>query len=253
MGAEAASGKDHFAAARYRLHGRRKGKKLRPGQAALLRDALPRLAVSLPEPGRLLDPRGLFASGCREVWLEIGFGGGEHLAAQAAAHREIGFIGSEVYLNGVVKLLGLIAGPDAAGGKAPAARAPLENVRIFPEDARLLIEALLPASIGGVFMLFPDPWPKTRHHKRRLVSEETLTALARVMAPGAELRLATDDPAYRDAMLETLAAARAFEGPAGGAQGLALRPTDWPPTRYEAKALAGGAACRYLIYRRRDA
>jgi tRNA (guanine-N7-)-methyltransferase len=231
-------------AAPYRLYGRRKGKPLRAGQQALLEDLLPRLHIALPATGASLDPKRLFPAGCRAVWLEIGFGGGEHLAAQAEAHPAIGLIGSEVYLNGVVKLL-------AACVRARAATAPRDNIRIFPDDARLLLDALTPGSIGRVFILFPDPWPKTRHHRRRIVAPETLAALARIMETGAELRLATDDLAYADAMVETLAAAAdLFAGPAGGTPGLAERPPDWPPTRYEMKARAAGAVCRYLLYRR---
>jgi tRNA (guanine-N7-)-methyltransferase len=228
----------------YRLYGRRKGKPLRAGQQALLDDLLPRLRVALPATAGGLDPKRLFPAACRAVWLEIGFGGGEHLAAQAEAHPEIGLIGSEVYLNGVVKLLAAVA-------RARTAVPPRHTIRIFPDDARLLIDALAPSSIGRVFILFPDPWPKTRHHRRRIVAPETLAALARVMAAGAELRLATDDLAYADAMIETLAAAaRIFAGPAGGAPGLTERPPDWPPTRYEMKARAAGATPRYLLYRR---
>ncbi len=222
-----------------RLYGRRTGKKLRPGQAGLLRDLLPRLAIALPVPGGVLDPLALFAPPCQAVWLEIGFGGGEHLSAQASAHPEIGFIGCEPFRNGVAKLL------------AEIRLRGLGNLRVHAGDARPLLEALAPASIGRVFVLFPDPWPKKRHHKRRLVQPETLDLMARVMADGAELRLATDHPDYAAWMLAALAAHDAFAGPAGGPDGLAERPDDWPPTRYEAKASRRGASCRYLQLRRR--
>src|SRR5205085_6025200 len=150
---------------RRRLYGRRRGRPLRPGQQQLFETLLPQLAITLPETGRL-DPRPLFPAGASAVWLEIGFGGGEHLAEQAARHPEIGFIGSEVFENGVAKLL------------AEIDRRRLGNVRLFANDARPLIEALAPASIGRVFILFPDPWPKQRHHKRRLVAAPTLDCLA---------------------------------------------------------------------------
>lgn len=222
-----------------RLHGRRTGKKLRPGQASLVRDLLPRLSIVLPAPGEKLSPLSLFAPPCNAVWLEIGFGGGEHLSAQASTHPEIGLIGCEPFLNGVAKLL------------AEIQRRGLGNVRLHVADARPLLEALAPASIARIFALFPDPWPKKRHHKRRLIQPETLDLLARAMSDGAELRLATDHPDYAAWIVAALTAHGAFAGPEGGPDGLAGRPDDWPPTRYEAKASRRGAPCRYLQYRRR--
>ena len=163
-----------------RIYGRRRGRPLRPGQRHLQETLLPRLAVTPPETG-VLDPASLFAERPESVWLEIGFGAGEHLAAQAEAHPEIGFIGCEVFENGVARLV------------AEIARRGLGNIRIFPDDVRVLLDALAPASLDRVFILFPDPWPKARHHKRRLVSTATLDRLAVLMRTGAELRLATDD------------------------------------------------------------
>ncbi|HLY44022.1 MAG TPA: tRNA (guanosine(46)-N7)-methyltransferase TrmB, partial [Stellaceae bacterium] len=151
------------------------------------------MAIALPEHGELA-PSTLFPAAPEAVWLEIGFGGGEHLAAQAEAHSGVGFIGVEVFENGVARLVGDIA------------RRGLGNVRIFADDARLLLDCLAPASIGRVFILFPDPWPKQRHHKRRLVAPATLDRLAAVMQPGAELRLATDDRDYLVWMLQHVTA-----------------------------------------------
>jgi tRNA (guanine-N7-)-methyltransferase len=225
-------------AAPRRLYGRRKGKRLRTGQEALLNELLPRLAVALPAPGRMLEPASLFAPRREAVWLEVGFGGGEHLSAQASAHPEVGFIGCEPFINGVVKLL------------AEVQRRGFGNVRIHAGDARPLLEALAPASIARIFALFPDPWPKKRHHKRRLIQPETLDLFARVMADLAELRIATDDPDYAAWMLAAVARHGAFAGPAGGDRGFTARPDDWPPTRYEAKALRRGACCRYFLYHR---
>jgi tRNA (guanine-N7-)-methyltransferase len=221
-----------------RLYGRRRGRPLRPGQQHLVQALLPRLAAPLPREGRL-DPRTLFPAGTADVWLEIGFGGGEHLAAQAAGHPETGFIGSEVFENGVAKLLGEIE------------RRRLDNIRLFTDDARLLIEALAPASIGRVFILFPDPWPKQRHHKRRLVAEPTLDRLAEIMPEGAELRLATDDPGYLVWMLEHTTAHPAFVWLARCTRDWRERPADWPPTRYEQKARAAGRTPVFLRFARR--
>ena len=170
----------------------------------------------------------MFADPPRSVWLEIGFGGGEHLAAQAELRRDIGFIGCEVFENGIAKLLGEVECRHLA------------NIRLFIDDARLLIGALPAASVERVFILFPDPWPKRRHHKRRIVSRETLDGLARIMSDGAELRLATDDPDYFSWMLECVTGHPAFAWLARRPADWRERPPDWPPTRYEEKARAAG-------------
>lgn len=184
--------------------------------------------------GGALDPRGLFVPPVREVWLEIGFGGGEHLLAQAAAHPEIGLIGVEPFLGGVARLLA------AVGARG------CSNVRVLADDARLLLAALPDASIGRLFVLFPDPWPKLRHHKRRIVNPATVAAMARVLLPAGELRLATDDPDYAAAMEAALAGE-----PRLAFARLPRRPADWPGTRYEAKALAAGRTPVWLRAERR--
>jgi tRNA (guanine-N7-)-methyltransferase len=204
----------------------------------LLTELLPRLRFAVPETGRL-DPRALFAGAVDAVWLEVGFGGGEHLSAQAAVAPMTGMIGAEVFENGVVKLLGEIE------------RRQLGNLRLFIDDARLLLAALPEASLQRVFILFPDPWPKLRHHKRRIVSRETLDRLACVMADGAELRLATDDADYLCWMLERATAHADFEWLARRAEDWRERPADWPATRYEQKALAAGRTPAFLRFRRR--
>jgi tRNA (guanine-N7-)-methyltransferase len=219
------------------LYGRRQGPKLRPGRRQLLAEQLPALGFGV-EPGRSLDPFALFAPRPRGVWLEIGFGGGEHLAAQAAAHPEVGCIGVEPFINGVAKLLALV---EAQG---------LGNVRVLMDDARLLLTALPDATIERAFVLFPDPWPKLRHHKRRIVNPRTVAELARVIRPGGELRLATDDPGYRRWMLATLLAETRFAWLAERAADWRERPDDWPPTRYEQKALAAGRRPVFLRFRR---
>jgi len=220
------------------LYGRRRGRRLRPGQRDLLTTLLPTLAIELPVHGRL-DPRRLFPAAPAALWLEIGFGAGEHLAQQAAAHPEVGFLGAEVFENGVVKLLGEVR------------RHQLGNVRVFVDDARLLLAALPDACLDRVFILFPDPWPKARHHKRRMVSPETLDQLARTMKPGAELRLATDDIGYLRAMLELVPVHTAFAWEARGPSDWLQRPPDWPATRYEAKAVTAGRIPHFLRATRR--
>ena len=221
------------------FYGRRRGRPLRPRQRRLAETLLPRLSISLPESGRL-DPKTLFPPGISAVWLEVGFGGGEHLAEQAAARPDIGFIGCEVFENGIAKLLGEID------------RRRLGKVRLFTDDARLLLQALAPGAIGRVFMLFPDPWPKQRHHKRRLVAPATLDRLAEIMPEGAELRLATDDPGYLVWMLEHATVHPAFRWLARRPSDWRERPPDWPPTRYEQKARAAGRIPVFLRFVRQS-
>lgn len=160
-------------------------------------------------------------------WLEIGFGGGEHLAWQGAQHPRIGLIGCEPFVNGVSSLLHQI---EQQG---------LDNIRIHPDDARPLIDALPDASIDRCFLLFPDPWPKARHHRRRFVGPETLDAVARILSDGAEFRLASDDAGLVDWMLYQLRRHPAFRWTASRAADWRTRPPDWPGTRYESKALHG--------------
>lgn len=218
-------------------YGRRRGRPLRSGRAALIASLLPRLEIPPPAAGVTLDLRRLFPVPVEAVWLEVGFGGGEHLAGQAEAHRTIGFIGAEPYVNGLAGLL------------TRARDARLENLRLWPQDIRLLLPAFPARSVGRVFVLFPDPWPKARHHKRRLIARPFLDELARVLSPGAELRLATDDPDYAAWMQEQVASHPAFE-PVGWSE-MHRRPDDWVVTRYETKALAQGRAPFYLRAARR--
>jgi tRNA (guanine-N7-)-methyltransferase len=221
------------------LYGRRRGRRLRAGQRDLRDTLLPRLRLMPPQPGERIDPASLFSRPVQDLWIEVGFGGGEHLAAQAEAHPSIGFIGCEVFENGVVKLLGEVARRDLA-----------DTVRILTDDARLLLAALPDASVGRAFILFPDPWPKQRHHKRRLVSTPTLDALARILRDGAELRLATDDVDYLRWMLERVTVHRCFEWLAERPTDWREPPADWPQTRYEAKAVRAGRRPAFLRLRR---
>jgi tRNA (guanine-N7-)-methyltransferase len=219
------------------VYGRRKGHRLRPGRERLLEQLLPQLQVHLSPSGRF-DPASLFAQRASRIWLEIGFGGGEHLAAQAAAHPEVGLIGCEPFIAGVARLLSLIQAQD------------LTNIRLFTDDARLLMQALPDSCLERVFVLFPDPWPKTRHHKRRIVNPQTAAEFVRLLCPGGELRLATDDMDYLRAMLLALRGRPELRWQARRAADWRQRPADWPNTRYESKALAEGQACVYLRFLR---
>ena len=208
------------------LYGRRRGKKLRAGQEALLDTLLPRLLLEVPPEPRKVDLASLFGD-ARDVWLEVGFGAGEHLVWQAEHHPGVGLIGCEPYINGVAKCLAHIE------------RTGVTNIRLFTDDARFVMQALPPQSLSRAFVLFPDPWPKTRHHKRRFVQRANLDVLARLLKPGAELRLATDDPSYLPWMVEHACLHPAFEWLAEGPGDWRGRPADWPGTRYEQKMLAG--------------
>lgn len=219
--------------------GRRKGKALRPGHEALVRTLLPRLRVDLDPGGAPLDPASLFPRPVSCVRLEIGFGGGEHLAHEAGNNPEIGHIGCEPFVNGVAKLLAVVS----------AER--LDNVRVFDRDATELLAALPAGSLDRVDLLFPDPWPKRRQRKRRFVSDENLAALARVLRPGAGFRFATDIDDYAGWTLTRVLRSRDFAWEAAGADAW-RRPWDgWPGTRYEAKAREAGRPAAYLRFSRR--
>lgn len=222
------------------FYGRRRGKGLRASQKGYLAEDLAELAlpgVSWEDnPSRTpLDLAARFGS--RPVWLEIGFGGGEHMVHQAQTHPDAAIIGCEPYINGVAMLLGKIR------------KAGATNISIHPGDARDLFDVLPPGAIAKAFLLYPDPWPKKRHHRRRFVTPEHLAPLARIMAPGAELRIATDIPDYVRQALEQV--------PRHGFDWLAERPLDWRhpwddwiSTRYEQKALREGRIPHYLTFRR---
>jgi tRNA (guanine-N7-)-methyltransferase len=206
--------------------GRRSGKRLHKGQDQLFRDKLPALQVHLPEG--VLDPAALFPARPARIGLEIGYGGGEHLARKAGENPATGFIGCEVFSGGIAKLLQHIDEQQ------------LGNIRLFTDDALKLLVKLPPASIDEAWLLYPDPWPKTRHHKRRFVSPVTLGALARVLKPGAWFHFATDIEDYADWTLAHILRAPdfAFEPTAPGSWFTPY--PGWQPTRYEEKARTEG-------------
>jgi tRNA (guanine-N7-)-methyltransferase len=224
------------------FYGRRHGKTLRKGQRDLLETRLAELAppgVSWAEnPERTpIDLKALFPK-AREIWLEIGFGGGEHMLDIAASNPDTGIIGCDAYINGVAILL---SGIERAGAA---------NLAIHPGDARDLMDVLPDGSVARVFLLYPDPWPKKRHHKRRFISPENLDPLARIMAPGATLRLATDIGDYVRHALQALDRDGRFAWLAEGPMDWREAWPGWPGTRYEAKALREGRTPHYLSFRR---
>jgi len=215
-----------------RLYGRRAGHKLRLGQAALIEELLPEIAV--PETGAL-DSTVLFGSP-RPLEFEIGFGSGEHLAGQATARPDTGFIGCEPFLNGVVGALAHIRDRE------------LDNVRLHMGDALEVIERLPDASLDRIYLLHPDPWRKARHAKRRMVNNGPLDLFAAKLKPGGGFRLGTDDPTYCRWSMMVMNGRADFVWPATGPQDFLVRPDDWPETRYERKARAKGHEVWYFDY-----
>ena len=213
-----------------RLYGRARGHKLRPRQERLLDVTLPRLAL----------PRTL-PSG--PLWLEVGFGGGEHALAQIRAHPEATLVACEVFENGICSLLSALV-PEGDEAAAPLPH----NLFLWTDDARVLLRDLPDGCLDRLFLLFPDPWPKARHAKRRFVHPAVLPLLARVLKPGAAWRVASDDPTYQAWVRDVMAAQTLFDT----AEPLMIRPKDWPPTRYEAKALRAGRQPLYWVFCRRE-
>lgn len=205
--------------------GRRSGKRLHKGQDRLFKELLPGLEIALGDD--ILDPATLFPDKAQRI-IEIGYGGGEHLSLEASRHPDTGFIGCEVFSGGIAKLLQQIDEEE------------LDNIRLFTDDALKLLQKLPDASLDGAYLLYPDPWPKTRHHKRRFISPMTLGELARTLKPGALFRFATDIEDYADWTLAHILRAPEFrfdpERP-----GIWHEPyAGWEPTRYEEKARAEG-------------
>lgn len=222
-----------------KFYGRRKGQKLSARKLRLLDEVLPKVSIS---PDALtkgaFNPFKLFDFTPKEIWLEIGFGKGEHLAEQAKKNPDVGFIGCEPFINGVA---GLVTKIHEEG---------LRNVRIFPDDARPVMDALPSSSIARAFLLHPDPWPKTRHARRRFVSPENLDRLARLLKPGAEFRIGTDHPVYKTWTMIRMQNRPDFNWIAKRASDWRTQPEDWPDTRYQAKAHAIDVKCAYFTFLR---
>ncbi len=228
-----AAGKERGAdSGRRTLYGRSRGKALRSGQERLIGESLPKLEI---DPGALASPP-TFEFEPKAFWLEIGFGAGEHLIEQAKANPDVGLIGCEPFLNGVAAAL---AGIEREG---------LSNVRLRRGDAQALVEAVPDAFFSRVFILYPDPWPKRRHNKRRIVSGPMVTALARVLQPGGEVRFATDIDDYAGWTLRRFLASPWFRWAPSAAVDWRRPWPQWRPTRYEIKAKMAGRAPVYLTF-----
>lgn len=201
----------------------------------MLETLLPRLRIDLdaPAPDEL---RALFAATISEVRVEIGFGGGEHLLTQLERHPATGFIGVEPFVNGMAKLL------TALEGEEPG------NLRLYDDDATRLLDWLPEASLSGIDLLYPDPWPKKRHWKRRIINRDNLDRFARVMKPGAVLRFASDIESYVNWTLLHYRRHPCFSWRAASANDWRQPYANWPGTRYEAKAIREGRVPAYLSF-----
>jgi tRNA (guanine-N7-)-methyltransferase len=223
-----------------RSFGRRRGRKLSARQASLLASGLERFCVDLSQPPPGSGLASMFSEPVQEIWLEIGFGAGEHLIWQAAHSPNVGIIGAEPYMNGVVAALSGLEALQLQG-----------RVRLHAGDVHPLLDWLPPRSLSRAFMLFPDPWPKKRHRARRLFAPPLLAKMARVLRPGAELRFASDIADYAEAAIEHAKAHRDFE------LALAFTSVDratlpnWPVTRYETKAAKAGRSSTFIVLRRK--
>lgn len=220
-----------------RSYGRRRTKGLRPLRAGALEGVLPQVTITLQEGTEPIDPKSFFGDSPKEVWFEIGFGNGEHLLQLALNNPDIGFIGCEPFINGVSAL--------CVGIKQNN----VKNIRIWSEDARLLMARLKAHSLDRLFLLHPDPWPKTRHHKRRFVQTDTLDQIATLLKPGAEFRMATDHPELAVWLLEKTYFHPAFTWLATCAGDWRQPPADWPETRYGQKGLKQGRPPVYFRFR----
>jgi len=210
-----------------RSYGRRQGRKLKTTQSELVKSLLPKLLITLPANAPLYDAQ-------KPLWFEIGFGGGEHLVEQARKHPHINFIGCEPYINGMAKLLAAIE------------KDKLSNIRLYDGDARSLLEALPDESIERLFVLFPDPWPKARHNKRRLISQASLALFYQKLKAGGLLRIASDHEDYVQWILEQLMLFNKLKWTAQQHTDWEMPPADWVRTRYQAKAEAEGRAAVFL-------
>lgn len=219
---------------RRQVWGRRQSRPLKEKQRKAVDSLLPQIMISLGDA--LISPATLFTTPKTKIWLEIGFGGGEHLAAQAEQYPDIGFIGCEPFINGVANLTSLVSEKN------------LENIRIVMDDARLLLARLPDQSLDRVFILFADPWPKKRHNKRRIIQAQTIEEVARLLPVNGKLHIATDDPDYLAWILEVMEQSPQFKMDLEGRADIFERPPSWPQTRYEQKALFQGRSPGYMVY-----
>lgn len=219
------------------FYGRRYGRPLGSKRKQLLKEILPEISISVPN-NQYINLSEYFSSSSPEVWLEIGFGSGEHLAWQAEKNPNISFLACDLYINGIASLLRYIEEKQ------------FNDIKIAQIEASHLLKLLPDKSISKVFILFPDPWPKTRHHKRRLIQRNFLNELSRILVDGAEFRFATDHDEYARWTLSAILEHKDFFWPAEFPDDWTIRPDDWPETRYEAFAKSSGVSSVYFVFNR---
>ena len=235
-----------------KFFGRRKGRTIRKAKSFLLDNFLPRIRI---EPDEKLDLSSCFGETKKEYRLEIGFGDGEHLAALSQDMPDCGFLGVEVYKNGVANLLTLMTGLKDGNAEDLSAEVNLlpqraDNVRIYDDDVRLLFEALPDSIFDKVYLLFPDPWPKTKHAGRRFINPDNLRVLARIIKKGGILQVATDHPTYKRWTLDTMHKCKDFVWTAKTSNDWRYPPADWRETKYQRKALREGRRPVFFEFRR---
>lgn len=221
-----------------RFYGRRRGHALRPARRRLMATLLPEIRIDLPPDGGFLNIADLFDGARRDYWMEIGFGSGEHLAGLAERYPDVGFIGCEPFINGVAALVSVIDEKKQT------------NIRIFDDDVRLLFPHLPANSLQRIYLPYADPWPKKKHHRRRLVQADTIRTFAELLKDNGEFRFASDHMGYIQWVLELMNCRSDFEWTARRPRDWLVRPADSIETRYEAKARSKGSRCVYLRYRR---
>ena len=233
-----------------KFFGRRKGRIIRKAKSTLLEQFLPQLQITSNTP---LTRESLFSFPFKELCLEIGFGNGDHLAGQALLHPDNGYIGAEVFQNGVANLLTLITGIKE-GDSLPSHISLLpnrqDNIRVYADDIRLLFRQMPDNFLDKVFLLFPDPWPKERHASRRFINPDNLQELARIIKPGGILRIATDHPVYKSWTLRQMHQCPDFIWTATCGSDWKHEPQDWVKTKYQQKALREGRRPIFLDYQR---
>lgn len=221
-----------------RVYGRRLGRPLHRERQSVLDELLPRLSIPdalLTEIGDL-PPETLFPAPLPALWLEIGFGSGEHLSALMRRHPDWGFIGAEPFINGMSAFL-----KDIKDG-------PHDRIRVLMDDAMLAVNSLTPGTVDGIYVLNPDPWPKKRHYKRRIISQKNLDAFARILKPGGQLIMSTDVPGLAEWMALQASRHPAFRWTAEKADDWRTPPPGWIKTRYEEKGAKGASRMSYLVF-----
>lgn len=230
--------------------GRRQGRKIRKAKTSLLERFLPQVELKKDTP---ISPLNLFGVPVKSVCLEIGFGNGEHIAGQALANHDTGFIGAEVFKNGVANLLTLITGikqADEVPEEIKLLSDRVDNIRIYADDIRLLFAQIPDGTLDKVFLLFPDPWPKKRHAERRFVNPDNLKEIARILKPGGIFRVATDHPVYKTWVLRQMHKNKDFIWTATCGKDWKNPPADWVETKYQRKAIREGRRPVFFDYRR---